>query len=54
MNKFVGCYKDVVALKKSGTSESDIISTAKDIFYQDMVWFSMGKGSCFPWWESWF
>jgi len=33
--KFVGCYKDVVALKKSGTSESDIISAAKDIYYQD-------------------
>jgi len=34
--KFVGCYKDVVALKKSGASKSDNISTAKDIYYQDV------------------
>ncbi|KEH18295.1 no-apical-meristem-associated carboxy-terminal domain protein [Medicago truncatula] len=35
MSKFVGCYKDVVALKKSGTSESDIILAA-NFFYQDV------------------
>ncbi|XP_024628620.1 glutathione S-transferase T3-like [Medicago truncatula] len=36
ISKFVGCYKDVVALKKSGASESDNISAAKDIYYQDV------------------
>ncbi|AES90043.2 glutathione S-transferase T3 [Medicago truncatula] len=36
ISKFVGCYKDVVALKKSGASESNNISAAKDIYYQDV------------------
>ncbi|KEH15532.1 no-apical-meristem-associated carboxy-terminal domain protein [Medicago truncatula] len=35
VNKFVGCYKDAITLKKSGTSESDIISATKDIYFQD-------------------
>ena len=36
VNKFVGCYKQAVGLKKSGSSESDIILTAHDIFHHDM------------------
>ncbi|AES71048.1 glutathione S-transferase T3 [Medicago truncatula] len=34
--KFVGCYKQAVGLKKSGSSESDIISAAHDVFHHDM------------------
>ena len=36
INKFVGCYKQAVGLKKSGSSESDIILAAHDIFHHDM------------------
>ncbi|KAK2374623.1 glutathione S-transferase T2 [Trifolium repens] len=35
VQKFVGCYKQVVAVKKSGSSEADIVSAACDIYYQD-------------------
>ncbi|XP_058782447.1 uncharacterized protein LOC131656905 [Vicia villosa] len=35
VQKFVGCYKQAVAVKKSGSSESDIVSAACDIYYQD-------------------
>jgi hypothetical protein len=35
VQKFVGCYKQAVAVKKSGSSEADIVSAACDIYYQD-------------------
>ncbi|XP_058782011.1 uncharacterized protein LOC131656283 [Vicia villosa] len=35
VNKFVGCYKQAMNLKKSGSSEINIISAAYDIYYQD-------------------
>jgi hypothetical protein len=35
VQKFVGCYKQAVTTQKSGSSESDIISAAKQIYYQD-------------------
>jgi hypothetical protein len=35
VQKFVGCYKQALAVKKSGSSEDDIVSAACDIYYQD-------------------
>jgi hypothetical protein len=35
VQKFVGCYKQAVATKKSGSSESNIILAAYNIYYQD-------------------
>ncbi|CAJ2651620.1 unnamed protein product [Trifolium pratense] len=35
VQKFVGCYKQAVTTQKSGSCESNIISAAKQIYYQD-------------------
>lgn len=35
VQKFVGCYKQVVVIRKSGSSKSNIFSVAYNIYFQD-------------------